>query len=142
MHRIPRLCGRGNIIFAWAQWREVEEAEVIASGRRKLDHANHPAGMALKVQKDIRASDWIAKLIEHMTSNEGHRRETKNQIFCREFRSRYDRGRELLALLVIGGNEPALRSLQRIFSGLQVRKFKMAIFRGDHRDCLFAGFCV
>src|SRR5712692_2529614 len=81
-----------------------------------MKDATHALEMIFTIHRDLRIPDGLLEFIEHLAGKHGVRRQTQSKVFGIEIGAGYDRGRELVVLVVGSGNESALRSTERVLA--------------------------
>ena len=131
MHRIPGSCTRRQKVCSWHQPGQFIGSQIVGLGSAPLLYLVYAFLVIVVIQTNAGLSDRFSGFVEHFAPDHGIGRQLQHQRFGIESRSRDDCRRELIVLIIRGGNEPAFRTAERILSRSNVLKREPAIFLSD-----------
>ena len=128
MHGVPGFRTHGGKIFSRGQREKLKNAEVVCrrvSGRHHTGHAVHAL---FHVELDFRTPHRLAGFVQHLSGEYRRRHQPQHQVLRFKLLAGYNRGPELLMLLVTRGEITAPASLQRILARSQSTESEPPVF--------------
>src|SRR6266478_7284488 len=130
MNRVPGRSFCGDKVCSLVEGRHFVAALIVRHGAAKTNDATHALEMVLTIHSDLRAANRVLEFIEHLAGEHGVRREAQSKVLGIEIGAGYDRGRELVMLVVGSGDESALRSNERVLARWDV-ELEASVVAGD-----------
>src|SRR5260370_5041525 len=130
MDRVPRRSFCGDEVRSLVERRHFVAALIVSRGCAKMKDATHALEMIFTVYRDLRTADGLLEFVEHLAGKHGVRRQPQSQRFCVEISAGYDRGRELVVLVVGSADESALRAIERVLARGDV-ELEASVVTGD-----------
>src|SRR6266481_9273020 len=130
MNRVPGGSFYRDKIRSLVEGRHFVAALIVRHGAAKTEDSTHALEMVLTIHSDLRTANRVLEFIEHVAGEHGVRREAQSKVLGIEIGAGYDRGRELVVLVVGSGDESALRSIERVLARGDV-ELEASVVAGD-----------